>query len=152
MEMTPVDFVAHAICHIAGETETVGKVFHLADPNPVPAERVFAWLEEIGYPLERLGYEDWLEALRESSREADDSIAGGILGGVPETHEFWDGNVYDDSNTREVLHGSGLRRPQINASLFRIYARRFVEEGLVAAPPESFEGDRMASVEGTRHR
>ena len=152
MEMTPVDFVAHAICHIAGETETVGQVFHLADPNPVPAERVFAWLEEIGYPLERLGYEDWLEALRESSREADDSITGGILGGVPETHEFWDGNVYDDSNTREVLHGSGLRRPQINASLFRIYARRFVEEGLVAAPPESFEGDRMASLEGTRHR
>ncbi len=152
MEMTPVDFVAHAICHIAGEPETAGQVFHLADPNPVPAERVFDWLEEIGYPLERLDYKDWLEALRESSRETDDSIVGGILGGASKTYEFWDGNIYDDSNTREALHGSGLRRPRINASLFRIYARRFVEEGLVAAQPEPSEGDRTASLEGVRHR
>ncbi len=152
MEMTPVDFVAHAICHIAGKPETAGQVFHLADPNPVPAERVFDWLEEIGYPLERLDYKDWLKALQESSWETDDSIVGGILGGAPETHELWDGNVYDDSNTREALHGSGLRRPRINASLFRNYARRFVEEGLVAAPPEPSEGDRMASLEGVRHR
>ena len=151
MEMTPVDFVAHAICHIAGEPGTAGQVFHLADPNPVPAERVFDWIQDLGYPLERLDYKDWLEALRRSSRETDDSIVGGILGGAPETHELWDGNVYDDSNTREALQGSGLRRPQINASLLRVYACRFVEEGLVAMPEPS-EEDRTASLEGVRHR
>jgi amino acid adenylation domain-containing protein/thioester reductase-like protein len=153
MEMTPVDFMSHAICHLAGEPGTLGQVFHLVDPNPVPAERVFAWLEELGYPLERLDYPDWLEALRESPEESADDVAGSILGGAAsETYELWDGNIYDDSNTRRALQGSALRRPQIDASLFRNYVRYFVEEGWVEPPPESSDGRRAISPVGARHR
>ena len=153
MEMTPVDFVSHAICHLAGEPEALGQVFHLADPNPVSAERVFSWLEEAGYPLERLDYADWLRASRESLRrdaEGED-VVGGILGGAPETHELWDGNVCDDSNTRRVMQGSGLRRPQIDAALLRNYARYFVEQGWAGAQLEQ-DGRRVASIVGARHR
>jgi|SRR5215217_2430965 len=35
-----------------------------------------------------------------------------------ETHELWDSDTYDDSNTRRALGGSGLWRPGIGASLF----------------------------------
>ncbi len=136
MEMTPVDFVSHAVCHLAGRPDTLGQVFHLADPNPVPAERIFTWLEEMGYPLERISYPDWLEALHASLRQDTEDIAGSILGGAPETHELWDGNVYDDSNTRRALQGSGLRRPPIDASLFRTYVRYFARQGWIEAPPE----------------
>ena len=153
MEMTPVDFVSHAICHLAGEPGALGQVFHLVDPNPVPAERVFAWLEELGYPLERLDYPDWLEALRESPEEDADDVAGSILGGAAsETYELWDGNIYDDSNTRRALQGSELRRPQIDASLFRNYVRYFVEEGWIEPPPESSDGRSAVSPVGARHR
>jgi amino acid adenylation domain-containing protein/thioester reductase-like protein len=153
MEMTPVDFVSHAICHLAGEPGALGEVFHLVDPNPVPAERVFAWLEELGYPLERLDYPGWLEALRESPEEDADDVAGSILGGAAsETYELWDGNIYDDSNTRRALQGSGLRRPQIDASLIRNYVRYFVEEGWVEPPPESSDGRRAVSPVGAWHR
>jgi amino acid adenylation domain-containing protein/thioester reductase-like protein len=153
MEMTPVDFVSHAICRLAGEPGALGQVFHLVDPNPVPAERVFAWLEELGYPLERLYYRDWLEALRESPEEDVDDVAGSILGGAAsETYELWDGNIYDDSNTRRALQGSELRRPQIDASLFRNYVRYFVEEGWVEPPPESPDGRSAVSPVGARYR
>jgi amino acid adenylation domain-containing protein/thioester reductase-like protein len=153
MEMTPVDFVSHAICRLAGEPGALGQVFHLVDPNPVPAERVFAWLEELGYPLERLYYRDWLEALRESPEEDVDDVAGSILGGAAsETYELWDGNIYDDSNTRRALQGSELRRPQIDASLFRNYVRYFVEEGWVEPPPESPDERSAVSPVGARYR
>jgi amino acid adenylation domain-containing protein/thioester reductase-like protein len=153
MEMTPVDFVSHAICRLAGEPGALGQVFHLVDPNPVPAERVFAWLEELGYPLERLYYRDWLEALRESPEEDVDDVAGSILGGAASgTYELWDGNIYDDSNTRRALQGSELRRPQIDASLFRNYVRYFVEEGWVEPPPESPDGRSAVSPVGARYR
>jgi thioester reductase-like protein len=154
MEMTPVDFVSHAICHLAGEPGEP-EVFHLADPNPVPAERVFTWLEEMGYPLKRLDYPDWLETLHASPREDlnGDDVVGSILGGAaPETHEFWDGNIYDDSNTRRALQGSGLRRPQIDASLFGNYVNYFVEQGWAEPPPELSNGRRTVSLEGARHR
>jgi thioester reductase-like protein len=153
MEMTPVDFVSHAICRLAGEPGALGQVFHLVDPNPVPAERVFAWLDELGYPLERLDYPGWLEALRESPEEDADDVAGSILGGAAsETYELWDGNIYDDSNTRRALQGSELRRPQIDASLLRNYVRYFVEEGWVEPPPESSDGRSAGSPVGARHR
>jgi amino acid adenylation domain-containing protein/thioester reductase-like protein len=153
MEMTPVDFVSHAICHVADDSGAFGQVFHLADPNPVPAERIFAWLEEMGYPLERLDYPNWLEALRESPRRDADDVVGGILGGAtPETSELWDGNVYDDSNTRRALRGSGLSRPQLDASLLRNYVGYFVEQGWIETPSASSDENRTAFPAGVRHR
>jgi amino acid adenylation domain-containing protein/thioester reductase-like protein len=138
MEMTPVDFVSHAICHLAGDTDARDRVFHLADPNPVLARRIFDWTEEMGYPLKRLPYPDWLEALHTSPRPgADDDVVGAVLqGAAPETHELWDGNTYDDSNTRRALRGSGLRRPQIDASLIGNYVRYFAEQGWAGASPQ----------------
>ena len=151
MEMTPVDFVSHAICYLASKPKALGQVFHLVDPNPVPAERVFTWLEELGYPLKRLDYTDWLEALREASEGHTDDIVGSILGGASaETYELWDGNIYNDSNTRRALQGSGLRRPQIDASLLRNYARYFMQEGWIEPPTEQ-EGRRVI-LEGARRR
>jgi thioester reductase-like protein len=151
MEMTPVDFVSHAICHLAGDPEARGQVFHLADPNPVLASRVFDWLEELGYRLERFPYPDWLEALHDSPQpgttDEDGVISAVSRGAAPETHELWDGNTYDDANTRRALRGSGLRRPQINASLIGNYASYFVEQGWISAPPELSEGRRSHSLE-----
>ncbi|MGB3682567.1 MAG: amino acid adenylation domain-containing protein [Rubrobacteraceae bacterium] len=137
VEMTPVDFVSGAICHLANEPNATGNTFHLAEPDPVPAEEVFGWLGEMGYALERLSYPDWLEARREASRPKarDDGFIGRVLDGAdPGEHELWDGNVYDDSNTRQVLQRTGLRRPDINPTLLGNYARHFADRGWVEAP------------------
>ena len=68
VEMTPVDFVSGAICHLANEPDVSGNTFHLAEPDPVPAGEVFGWFGEMGYSLERLSYTDWLEARRSAKR------------------------------------------------------------------------------------
>ncbi len=145
VEMTPVDFVSGAICHLANEPDVSGNTFHLAEPDPVPAEEVFAWFGEMGYALEQLSYPDWLEARRGASRP--DAKGGNVIGGVldgaaPGAHELWDGNVYDDSNTRQVLGRTGLRRPDINPTLLGNYARHFAERGWVEAPPAGPKGAR----------
>ena len=105
VEMTPVDFVSGAICHLADKPESAGRTFHLAEPDPVPADQVFGWFGEMGYPLEQLDYPDWLEAWRSApSPESGGGVVEGVLSGAaPEAHELWDGNLYDDSNTRRVL-------------------------------------------------
>ena len=103
MEMTPVDFVARTVCQLAGEPGAPGRVFHLANPDPVPASEVFSWLAELGYDIERLPYPEWLEARREVSQH-DDDVVGGVLGGAAAgEHEIRDGNTYDDRNTRRAL-------------------------------------------------
>jgi len=135
MEMTPVNFVCGTMRHIASDPANAGQVFHLADPDPVPADEIFSWLEAMGYRLGRLSYPEWLEALQKAPRrEADgDGFAGILLGAAPDTHELWDGNAYDDANTRKALLGSGLRRPTIDAGLFGNYVHYFVGRGWVEA-------------------
>jgi len=143
MEMTPVDFVAGAICGIADELDAPGRVFHLANPDPPPASEVFAWLEDMGYEIERLPYPEWLEARRETApREADDVI-GGILRGAT-SEEIRDDNTYDDRNTRRALERSGLRRPEIGPDLLGNYARYFAEQGWIGTPP-ALSGGRRTS-------
>jgi thioester reductase-like protein len=135
MEMTPVNFVCGAMCHIASDLANAGRVFHLANPDPVPADDVYSWLEAMGYRLERLSYPEWLEALREAPRREahGDDFAGILRGAAPDTRELWDGNAYDDANTRNALLGSSLRRPTIDARLFGNYVRYFVGRGWVEA-------------------
>ena len=136
MEMTPVDIVSGTICHLADEPSALGRVFHLTDPNPVSAETVFDWLEEMGYALERLDYPEWLKTLHDAPRRGkEEDVIGSILHGTsPEAYEIWDGNTYDDSNTRRALRERELWRPSIDALLFANYVRYFVEQGWIEAP------------------
>ena len=142
MEMTPVDFVAGTICHLASDPEASGSVFHLANPDPPAASEIFSCFEDLGYRLERLPYPEWLAAQRQSSRRDDD--VGGVLGGTSTgEHEIWDGNLYDDRNTRRALEGSGLERPVTDGALLERYARDFAQQGL-AEPPPALTGERRS--------
>ena len=108
VEMTPVDFVCGAILDLADDPASFGEVFHLANPDPAPADEVFSWFEGMGYTLEAVAYPEWLEKLRETPREGtenEDGFAGILPGAAPEARELWDGNAYDDANTREALAG-----------------------------------------------
>lgn len=142
LEMTPVDFVAAAILAIADEPETVGGVFHLANPDPPPADEVFHWLREMGYDLETLPYPEWLAALREAQPREEDPVGGVLRGSAPAEEEIWDRNTYDDRNTRWALRRSGLRRPEIERDLLETYVRYFARRGWVEEAPEISAGRR----------
>jgi amino acid adenylation domain-containing protein/thioester reductase-like protein len=152
MEMTPVDFVSEAICHIAGDPSSSGKAFHLANLDPPPAEEVFAWLEGIGYALNYLDYPEWAEALRKAwRREGDGSASAGLRGAAPAVEDLRDGNSYDDANVREALLKGGLRRPEIDALLMGNYARYFAQRGWVG-PPDADDARRTVARARARDR
>lgn len=141
MEMTPVDFVSGTICHLAAKPGAPGRAYHLANPDPPPADEVFSWLEDMGYPLGRAPYPQWLEISRKTEPPAADDVVGGVLRGVESgTHELWEGNTYDDSNTRRVLREGGPQRPEIGAPLLGNYARYFADQGWVETPPKLSAG------------
>ena len=135
LEMTPVNFVTGAMLAVADEPETVGGVFHLANPDPPPASEVFDSLAEMGYELGRLPYLEWLEALREEPPRDDDPVGGVLRGSAPGEQEVRDDNTYDDASTRRALEGSGLARPEIDGELLENYVRYFAESDWVEAAP-----------------
>ena len=132
MEMTPVDFVAAAMLHIALDPGAYGGTYHLANPNPPPADEVFDLLEEQGYPLERLSYDEWLQKL--DAAPPEEGSPGEVLRGAsPAAEELWEGNIYEDSNARRALGDGGPSRPAIDGDLIETYARCFTEQGWTEA-------------------
>src|SRR5215207_1294401 len=144
MEMTPVDFVAAAILHIASDPDAYGGTYHLTNPDPPPADEVFDLLEEQGYPLERITYDEWLQRLDAAPPEK--GAPGEILRGAsPEAGELWEENTYEDGNARSVLGGGGPTRPEIDGNLVEAYARYFAEQGWIGA-----SGIRHQATAGSR--
>jgi thioester reductase-like protein len=143
MEMTPVDFVAAAILHIASDPEMSGGTYHLANPDPPYAEELFDRLEELGDPLERLPYVEWLERIDAATPE--EGSPGEILrGAAPGATELWDGNVYDDRNARRALRNGGPERPAVDGVLIETYARYFAQQGWAGASAALQEAERRA--------
>ncbi len=141
MEMTPVDFVAEAILHIASEPGTYGGVYHLANPDPPPADEVFDLLKGQGYPLGRLPYEDWLQRLDAAPPE-EGSPGEMLRGASPEAEDLWEGNLYEDGNARRALGEGEPSRPAIGGDLLETYAGYFTEQGWTEAPAALQEAER----------
>jgi amino acid adenylation domain-containing protein/thioester reductase-like protein len=132
MEMTPVDFVASAILHVASDPGAFGGTYHLANPDPPPADEVFDLLEEGGYPLERLPYEDWLQ--RVDAAPPEEGSPGEIVGAAaPASDELREDNTYEDRNTCHALGHDGPTRPAIDVTLMETYASYFAEQGWIEA-------------------
>lgn len=132
MEMSPVDFVVAAILDLASNPETSGGTYHLANPDPVPAETAFDWLEEGGYDLERVSHEEWLGRLEATPPE--DGPGAILRGAAPDAEDLADGNLYDDRNPARALGTRGPRRPEVDGDLLLTYARYFAGKGWVPAP------------------
>ncbi len=132
MEMTPVDFVAEAVLHIASDPDSYEGTYHLANPDPSPSDEVFDLLEEQGYLLERVPYDEWLQRIDAAPPEED--TPGEIVGGAaPAAEELVDDNTYDDSNTRRALGDDGPTRAAIDGDLMETYARYFAQQGWIEA-------------------
>jgi amino acid adenylation domain-containing protein/thioester reductase-like protein len=132
MEMTPVDFVAAGLVHIASDPHSYGRTYHLANPEPPLADDVFDLLEGQGYPLERVPYDEWLKRIDAAPPEAGNP--GEIVSGAaPAAEVLGDDNTYDDNNTRSILGSDGPTRPAIDEDLLETYAQYFAERDWIEA-------------------
>jgi amino acid adenylation domain-containing protein/thioester reductase-like protein len=138
MEITPVDFVAAAILHLASERVAQGGTYHLSNPDPPPADEIFDRLEEQGYPLERLPYDEWLQRI--DAAPPEEGSPGEVLQGAsPSAEELWEGNTYEDHNARRAL-SEGPTRPAIDGALMETYARYFARQGWTGLQETSRRG------------
>ncbi|OAA50376.1 nonribosomal peptide synthetase 10 [Metarhizium rileyi] len=138
-EMTPVDFVSQAIVTLANHPCTKQKLYHLGDPDPVTAEKVFQDLEALGYPTKQLPWDDWVSLWKEkrgSGRGGDDPFTVDILrGGMPTVDTLELVTILKDGATQPALDLYGVSRPKIDRSLWETYARHFFARGWLPRPP-----------------
>lgn len=122
MNLVPVDYVVDAVNAIVSRPDTVRGTYHVVDPNPLPARRVYELIaERAGKPLPKRTVSPnltkallripGLERLASVSSEAIDYL----------NHMAF----YNSAATSEVLVGTGIRCPPFSDYLENLmhYAR-----------------------------
>lgn len=135
MDMTPVDFVARAIIHLAFRQESCGRVFHLLNPCPVTWGGIMDYMIEAGYPMHKLPFEAWLEAVEEHEDPETNPLhpllpffhinfAGRMLGVSDRAYHALGTEV-----TQAALRDSGISCPPVDRDLVNTFLAQFVRTG-----------------------
>lgn len=136
-EMTPVDFVSKAIIHLSNQTQAKQAIFHVGDPDPVDTREIFEDLAELGYPTQRLGWDEWVALWtkeRGSVKGGDGAFTVDILrSGMPSV-EFLRGIVVLNNATTRPFR-SVVERPKVDSTLLETYTRHWFARGWLPRPP-----------------
>ena len=124
-EMTPVDFLVKAITKISDDPRHLGKVYNVVQQGPVPADQVFAYMENHGYVADRAQLGDWQSRL-ETMADRDDDMELKVLVRSLESVEPYlsDTSVYDISRFSEALSEIGLGMPAVDADYVTKFLRK----------------------------
>lgn len=139
MDMTPVDYVAKAIVYLSLRQESLGGVFHLLNPVPITWGRIIDHVIEVGYPMVKLPFQEWVEAIEDYQGETPNPLhpllpffhidfAGRMLGVSPVAY-----HALGTVKTLEALRGSGIHCAQVDGDLIRTYLEQFVQRGRLHA-------------------
>jgi thioester reductase-like protein len=83
IELVPVNYVAQAIVYLSQVPQSIGKAFHLANPNPVDWRELIQSLRVFGVSLRQLDPELWMAELVKFVRQTPQSYLSPMLPLVP---------------------------------------------------------------------
>jgi thioester reductase-like protein len=140
-DMTPVDYVAQAVVHLAFHAGPISRDFHLISRDRFKWPDLVAWMSELGYPLRLLPAADWVQAVRDDTdREVAnpltpllpmlssvvDDLGRSEPGGPMEEMRF------DCRNVELYLAGASMTCPPLDAKLLRTYFDYYARTGMQA--------------------
>lgn len=114
LEMTPVDFCAATVAHVALGGQWHGTCFNLPGGHPLAWDRLVELLAECGYPLRRLSYHDWYAELTAATDRGEENELTRFLPlfgpELPAADLGYRGSrpVFETTNLRAALAGSGI--------------------------------------------
>ncbi|WP_171447944.1 SDR family oxidoreductase [Corallococcus carmarthensis] len=119
LNVVPVDFVVEAVWRLSRDGRAKGRTFHLVDPNPMSARRVYELIAEKAHKR--------LPRFNLSARAADVMLRLPVLEKLarPQRAAISYVNhlaIYNCHNTLELLDGTGVRCPPLSSYLDQLVA------------------------------
>jgi thioester reductase-like protein len=142
VSMASVDFVSQALVCLVRQPDASGKVFHVVAPRPMHWNLVVEVLrDDLGFPLERLPYNDWRARLIASASAGQDNVLHPLVGLLPASQEDEHARSsddteivhFDDANTARGLAGTSIACPPLDATLLKTYVAYLVRTGFLEA-------------------
>ena len=138
--MVTVDYVTQAIRHLSTRESAWGKAYHFFHPAPIPWLDLMGILQDLGYPLEAVSYDQWWRELKLGIQDASapagrKTFLSGVLLAVTAPHFlFYKRPPLDASDLQRALEGTGIATPPIDRALIETYLSHWQSSGFVPMP------------------
>ncbi|NET66950.1 MAG: amino acid adenylation domain-containing protein [Moorea sp. SIO1G6] len=135
-DLTPVDYVSQAIVDLSRQKESLGKSFHLVNPQCLQIGELVDLIRSIGYPIEQIDYPQWESKMRDVILNYPENVLSPILPfltkKIPGTQlTYLEASSFtsklDCENTVKGLAKSGITCAPPDSQLLRVYLRHIEE-------------------------
>jgi myxalamid-type nonribosomal peptide synthetase MxaA len=134
LDAAPVDYVARALVHLMTQPDSLGRVFHLCNPDAMNADQAYAWIRERGYRFDVVPFDEWRRKILEDPALEDNAL----YPFAPLLEEFGDHSMqlpdWRTEQTLRALEGSGIRCAPLDGDLLATYVDHFLETGFLPRP------------------
>ena len=74
LDLSPVDYVSQAIIYLSRQKDSIGKTFHLNNPQPIHWRKFGDLIRSLGYSMDRVPYESWQAQLDKNGRSQENPL------------------------------------------------------------------------------
>jgi amino acid adenylation domain-containing protein/thioester reductase-like protein len=142
VNLTPIDYASKAIVYLSRQQKSLGQVFHLVNPKPLPWKKLIEEIRDLGYNIQLLSHQEWQAKILNLSSDTDNAL-------IPMrslfTHKSENQMTYletflstarafDCQNTLEGIASTSITCPVIDTNLLKIYFSYFVQSGFLQPP------------------
>jgi thioester reductase-like protein len=140
LDFAPVDYVARGIVHLARQTSSIGKAFHLNHPVGSSWSSLLEIMRSLGYPVELIAYDDWTRRIEETRHAGLYPLLPFLCARGQDQLSYLErlqrpfcATIACDM-TADVLRKAGIECPPIGAELIARYLRHLVSTGAAGTP------------------
>ncbi len=139
-EFTPVDYVSQAVVALSLSKTSSGQAFHLCDPIGTKVNDITQWINDFGYPLQKVDYATWLKALIAFvSENKDHGLSPFLFLSLQPTHSQSPTAqspevICDNRFTLAALAETNIQTPVANEQLLHTYLLHMVKNKFIQAP------------------
>lgn len=152
LHLTPVDYVAKSISHIAFQDESIGHGFNIINNFTRPISELSRFMNKLGYKTRVLPYEEWCQEL--VSKDSAENVLR-VLSCLFTDKKPTGENLHErygeyqaefsDENCQRLLSGTDITCPPMSNKMLYSYLLNFYRAGYIKKPSwfiTLFLGDR----------
>lgn len=152
LNLTPVDYVSRAIAYLSRQKASVGKVFHIGNPQPLPMHQLVRSINALGYSVRFISYEQWQTKLLNSSLSQDTAWSPIVSlfteKRSPNQQTYLEtsalvSQTFDYQNTLNGLAGTSITCPPVSLKLLSTYFSYYTRSGFL--PTATLQSSQVSS-------
>jgi amino acid adenylation domain-containing protein/thioester reductase-like protein len=140
VNLTPVDYASQAIIYLSQQLTSLGKVFHLINPQPLHWGEVINSIISFGYPLQAVDYPEWRSKLLKEVERSPENALYPLIGTLTDS-ESQNTNTEDSptqqidfQNTLTGLAETTITCPPLDQQLLSTYLSYLVRSNFLEHP------------------